>query len=341
MGGIFHTAELTLGAWQQLWYAALRDEQTTAATFALLLAQAKAEHLDEQPEYVAALLEVFALFGAPPQGLKNIEELLHFNLATPQDWLLADSQAQTLTAEVVQLAVSFLLSAMGAPVLRSGDYGYGFSVGSSDILEYGGFIFAQNDDILGKQVRELGFGYLHLPHFYAPLQQLRAARAAFGGRSILDRLTPLLGSSDNNILLIACSGWVQARFYGHFLQPRREILYDQSGSPLISLCSDFYLQNSSEIEAMQLHDWALPRLNKNLLVGTKINTAAEGAQLLNDLLANKLGADWSNLLVANAAFLAQIAQPYRNINRSLLDAEAALAGRHALHTWEAACRKKA
>jgi anthranilate phosphoribosyltransferase len=336
MSGIFHRGELTLGAWQQRWYEALRDEQTTATALALLLAQAKTEHLDEQPEYLTALLEVFALFGAP-QYLPNIKGLLHFNLATPQDW-----QPSLLTAEVVQLAACVLLAAMGAPVLRNGDYGYGFSIGSSDILECCGFIFAQNDEILTKQVRELGFGYLHLPHFYPPLQGLRTARQAFGGRSILDRLTPLLATNtDNCSALIGCAGWVQARLYGQFLRTGRQILYDQSASPLISLCSDFYLQSSSEIEPMQLHDWALPRLNKNLLIGQKISTAAEGAQLLNDLLANKLGADWSNLLVANAAFLAQIAQPYRNINRSLLDAEAALAGRQALHILKKSCRKGA
>lgn len=337
MSGIFHRGELTLGAWQQRWYEALRDEQTTATALALLLAQAKAEHLDEQAEYLAALLEVFGLFGAPLQGLKTAEGLLHFNLATPQDW-----QPSGLTAEVVQLAIGFLLAAMGAPILRNGDYGYGFSVGSSDILEYCGFVFAQNDEILTKQVRELGFGYLHLPHFYPPLQRLRTARQAFGGRSILDRLTPLLAShKDSSSALIGCAGWPQARLYGQFLSAGRQILYDQSASPLISLCSDFYLQSSSEIEPMQLHDWALPRLNKNLLLSHKISTAAEGAQLLNELLANTLGVDWSNLLVANAAFLAQIAQPYRNINRSLLDAEAALAGHQALHILEKSCRKGA
>lgn len=317
MKGIFQLGRLPVAPWQQYWLDSLRQRDNDAAA-ALLLAHAHGLQLDQQPQYVAALAELLQALH-PEAALPHLEQPpLVLNMAG------ANNAAQT-----VHIALAALLAAMQVPIVYVGDYGYDFAVGAADILGACGLAFPATPELIAHQLRKYKFAYAHLPHLFPSLQKFRQARQTFAAPSILDRVAPLLLPT-HLPHIIGCCGWAEARFYAHFLQNNRHLLYDEHESPFISLCGDFYLQNDSDIEAMRLGDWQLARLSHNLSAQLRLATPQAAADFLHRLLDNQLGEDWGRLLITNAAFIAQIAQPDRNIQRSIMEAEAALSSRRAL-----------
>jgi anthranilate phosphoribosyltransferase len=337
MSTLFAPASLSLQAWQQYWYEALHNGRSTTQ-YALMLAHAHWQQQTQNADYIRALADVFSLAAESiqlrlPKDILPLDFDIAANLHAPQ---------ANNSAEVLHLATLFLLAALKIPVAKTGDYGYNYRIASSDILEYCGLAFAQNEAQANQQLQKFSFTYLHLPHFYPYLSKLRQARQEFALPSIIDQISPLLEPTTNSSHhIIGCPTATQARTFRHFLSSdsHRALLYDTTNAPMISLCGDFFWQNSPDIEAMRLSDWQLPQLNDNILYQQNANNTADCAQLLRQILDNQISSDWATLLITNTAFIAQTIQPQRSISRTLLDAEAALSARHALHILEQLCGK--
>ncbi len=313
-----------------------RDSKEAEAM--LLLMQAERWDLVHRLGYLRATAEALAREGqgldlpAASLGLIGEGKILDMSIAPS---LQSGNIAANTAAEALHLAALLTLATIQVPVAKTGDFGYGYAVESSDILAQLGVVFAQNSEQARTQLKKLHFCYLHLPHFYPRLQRLESLRKLFGKTSLIEQaaifLHPIQSSEGIRLYkLIGTGGWAQTRFFRALMQENAEsaveyaLLYDQTEAPLMSLCADFFWQNSPSAQPLRLSDWQFAQLPQNLLHQYAGRSVADAAQLLMDLLTGAAGEEWTLLLLANVAFIAQTVQPQRQKNRSLLDAEAAL-----------------
>ena len=65
---------------------------------------------------------------------------------------------------------SFLVAGAGYKVTKHGNYGVSSSCGSSNVMEYLGYTFSNEQDILKRQVDKAGICFLHAPLFHPAMK---------------------------------------------------------------------------------------------------------------------------------------------------------------------------
>lgn len=267
---------------------------------------------------IAAFLTVY--------GMRSItvEELAGFRDAMLEQALLVDLQKYNPidlcgtggdgkdTFNISTLA-SFVTAGAGIPVAKHGNYGVSSVSGSSNVMEYLGFKFTNDLDLITKQIEKTNITFLHAPLFHPAMKAVAPIRKELGVKTFFNMLGPLVNPARPRLQSVGVFNLQLARNYEYLFQTESDkkyaILHAHDGYDEVSLTSNTRVATHDGVKDLSPQDFNLNQLKADQIYGG--NTVKEAAKIFTDVLENKAAPEQQNVVIANAATAISIA---RNIS---------------------------
>ncbi|PQJ19289.1 anthranilate phosphoribosyltransferase [Nonlabens tegetincola] len=264
---------------------------------------------------IAAFLTVY--------GMRSItvEELAGFRDAMLEQALLVDLQKYNPidlcgtggdgkdTFNISTLA-SFVTAGAGIPVAKHGNYGVSSVSGSSNVMEYLGFKFTNDLDLITKQIEKTNITFLHAPLFHPAMKAVAPIRKELGVKTFFNMLGPLVNPARPRLQSVGVFNLQLARNYEYLFQTESDkkyaILHAHDGYDEVSLTSNTRVATHDGVKDLSPQDFNLNQLKADQIYGG--NTVKEAAKIFTDVLENKATPEQQNVVIANAATAISIAK---------------------------------
>ena len=96
----------------------------------------------------------------------------------------------------ISTLTSFIVAGTGNKVAKHGNYGVSSVSGSSNMLEYLGYKFTNNEDELKSQIDKANICFLHAPLFHPAMKAVGPIRKELGVKTFFNMLGPLVNPSN-------------------------------------------------------------------------------------------------------------------------------------------------
>lgn len=225
---------------------------------------------------------------------------------------------------------AIVIAACGYKVVKHGNYGVSSLSGSSNVLEYLGYQFTNDQDRLNKELEQTNICFLHAPLFHPALKNIAPVRKAFATHTVFNLLGPLVNPCHITHQYIGVNSLDTMRTYEYLLQ-RTNINYclvhSLDGYDEISLTNTFKVVKRTKTEVKHPHELNLP-INSppSLLSGDSIKSAAKHfTNVLNDTAC----IEQKNAVILNSAYAIQLITN-KSIEDCILEATEAIESKKAL-----------
>ncbi len=136
---------------------------------------------------------------------------------------------------------SFIVAGAGYKVAKHGNYGVSSMSGSSNVMEYLGYTFTNQNTKLQLELEQANICFLHAPLFHPALKTVSAIRKNLGFRTLFNMLGPIVNPSNPSHQVIGVYNVEIARYYNYLLQQSNtiySIIHTLDGYDEISLTDD-------------------------------------------------------------------------------------------------------
>ena len=230
----------------------------------------------------------------------------------------------------ISTLTSFIVAGTGNKVAKHGNYGVSSVSGSSNMLEYLGYEFTNNEAVLKSQIDDANICFLHAPLFHPAMKAVGPVRKELGMKTFFNMLGPLVNPSRPQNQLVGVFNLEIARVYNYLLQDQSTnygVVYSLDGYDEISLTSPFKLFTKENEQIIKPEELGLKRLEQSEIFGG--NSVKEAAKIFVSILDGKGTEAQNNAVLANAAFALKtfdknksFEQAYDEAKTSLLDLNA-------------------
>jgi anthranilate phosphoribosyltransferase len=142
----------------------------------------------------------------------------------------------------ISTLASFVVAGAGYKVAKHGNYGVSSGCGSSNVMEYLGYQFTNDTDVLKKNIDEANICFLHAPLFHPAMKTVAPIRRELGVKTFFNMLGPLVNPARPNNQLAGVYNLELARLYAYLYQKsdvKYTILNALDGYDEVSLTCDF------------------------------------------------------------------------------------------------------
>ncbi len=220
----------------------------------------------------------------------------------------------------ISTLTSFVVAGAGYKVSKHGNYGVSSGVGSSNVLEYLGFKFTNEQSKIKQAIDKAGICFLHAPLFHPAMKNVGPVRKELKAKTFFNILGPMVNPSFPQNQMVGVYSLEVARLYGYLYQKSNKnfaIIHNLDGYDEVSLTDNFkrVTQNNDEILAPEYFGF------KNINAD-KINsggTVKEAAKIFINILEGKGTEAQTNVVLANAALAIQLMNK-KTIEESLEEA---------------------
>jgi anthranilate phosphoribosyltransferase len=206
----------------------------------------------------------------------------------------------------ISTLAAFVVAAAGYPVAKHGNYGVSSVSGSSNVLEYLGYRFSNDNALIIKQLEKHKLCFLHAPLFHPALKNVGAIRKQLGIKTIFNTLGPLVNPAQNAKQLVGVFSLKLARLYHYILQKEEKsyvVVHSLDGYDEVSLTGKTHIFSSKGEKIFLPQNLGLNQYAPETLFGGK--TVAESAQIFVQVLEGKGTQAQREVVLANAAFAIQ------------------------------------
>ena len=265
------------------------------------------------PSQMAAFLTVYLMRQI------SVEELRGFRTALLDLCLRVDlSDFETIdvcgtggdgkdTFNISTLA-AFVVAGAGYKVAKHGNYGVSSSCGSSNVMEYLGYAFTNEEDKLKKQLDTSGFCMMHAPLFHPAMKNVAPIRRELGVKTFFNMLGPLVNPSFPQNQMVGVYSLEVARLYNYLFQKetaaRFTIIHSLDGYDEVSLTGKVISYRPDGEKLLEPADWGLQPVQPEEISGGK--TVQEAAALFLSVLKNEGTPAQTRVVLANAAAAIQV-----------------------------------
>ena len=201
---------------------------------------------------------------------------------------------------------SFVVAGSGFKVTKHGNYGVSSNCGSSNVLEYLGVKFSNDETHLKKCLDQSNICYLHAPIFHPSMKNVAPIRKDLGFKTFFNLLGPLVNPSSPKNQITGVYNLEIARLYGYIFKNTNKnfsIVYSLDGYDEISLTGSFKLINNfSEIISDCNYFKLQKTIAKDILGGKSIK---DSANIFKNILSGKGTNDQVNVVLANSSLAIQ------------------------------------
>jgi len=234
----------------------------------------------------------------------------------------------------ISTLASFVTAGTGAKVAKHGNYGVSSSCGSSNILEYFGYKFTNNQDNLQEQIDKAGICFLHAPLFNPAMKNIAPIRKSLRVKTFFNMLGPMVNPAFPKKQLVGVFSLELARLYGYIYQQSNKdftIVHSLDGYDEISLTGDFKIISNKQEGIYSPEDIGFKKINaENIKGGITID---DSARIFKNILEGNGTKEQQSVVETNAAFAIQC---YFNTSfeESLLMAQESIKSRKALSSFD-------
>jgi len=198
---------------------------------------------------------------------------------------------------------SFVVAGSGYKVAKHGNYGSSSISGSSNVLEYLGYKFTNNEDDLKHQIDKANIAFLHAPLFHPALKTVGSVRKEFGLRTIFNLLGPVVNPSNPKHQLLGVYSKKIGELYSELLENvnvNYSIVHSIDGYDEISLTSDFNLFSKNTHEILSPEDIGFSKIKQSDIFGGE--TIASAGKIFKDILDGNGTDAQNNVVLVNSAY---------------------------------------
>jgi len=227
----------------------------------------------------------------------------------------------------ISTLTSFIVAGTGNKVAKHGNYGVSSVSGSSNMLEYLGYKFTNNEDVLKGQIDKANICFLHAPLFHPAMKAVGPIRKELGVKTFFNMLGPLVNPSNPQNQLVGVFNLEVARIYNYLLQETSKnygIVFSLDGYDEISLTSNFKLFTKGYEQLVSPQDLGLKRLEQSEIFGG--DTVKEAAKIFVSIIDGKGTEAQNNAVLANAAYALKTFDTNKSFETAFEEAKDSLLG---------------
>lgn len=228
---------------------------------------------------------------------------------------------------------AFVIAGAGYKVAKHGNYGVSSGCGSSNVLEYLGYKFTNDQDALKKSIEKSGICFMHAPLFHPAMKNVGPIRRELQIKTIFNILGPMINPSSPKNQMVGVYNLEIARLYAYLYQQLNLnfiILHSLDGYDEISLTGNFKLISNSKDEILSPE---LLGFKKNAPHTIKSGgSIEEAAKIFVSILEGKGTNEQNNVVLANSALAIQCISRNAVFENSLQEAKDSLFGGKALES---------
>lgn len=195
------------------------------------------------PSQIAAFLTVYMMRSVTTEELEGFRDAL-LELCIPVDLngyetidLCGTGGDGKDTFNISTLA-SFITAGAGIPVAKHGNYGVSSKCGSSNVMEYLGIKFTNDQDFLKRSVDKANICFLHAQLFHPAMKNVGPIRKELGVKTFFNMLGPMINPAFPKHQMVGVFSLELARIYSYLYQKTDKnytILHALDGYDEISL----------------------------------------------------------------------------------------------------------
>ncbi len=230
---------------------------------------------------------------------------------------------------------SFVVAAAGQPVAKHGNYGVSSVSGSSNILEYFGFKFSNNVDLLKRSVAEANICFMHAPLFHPALKNVAPIRKELGVKTFFNMLGPMINPAFPSRQLVGVFNLELARQYAYIYQQTQKdflVVHALDGYDEVSLTGAFKFYNNEGEHQFEPEDLGFHRVKLADIGGGDSVEAA--AQIFTRILSGEGTQAQNQVVLANAGLALYAANRSKSLEQCIGEAKEALMSGRAMNTFK-------
>ncbi|HUX95113.1 MAG TPA: anthranilate phosphoribosyltransferase [Bacteroidales bacterium] len=222
---------------------------------------------------------------------------------------------------------SFVVAGAGGKVAKHGNYGVSSTCGSSNIMEYLGYKFTNDSEVLKRQLDATGICFLHAPLFHPAMKSVAPIRRELSLKTFFNLLGPMVNPSFPRSQIIGVWNLETARLYNYIYQQTDKnytILYSLDGYDEVSLTSEFKLISNNEEELLSPEKVGFPMLMPDDIEGGK--TVEESARIFLNIIEGRGSHAHNSVVIANSGIALKKIYPEKSLTDCFSLAEESLKG---------------
>lgn len=202
----------------------------------------------------------------------------------------------------ISTLASFVTAGSGVNVAKHGNYGVSSNCGSSNVMEYLGIKFSNNETFLKKCIDQAGICILHAPLFHPAMKNVAPIRKELAVKTFFNILGPMVNPSFPKHQIVGVFSLELARIYGYLYQNSNKnfnIIHSLDGYDEISLTGSTKLISNIKEELIEPKDLGLTILKEEQIRGG--NSIKSSAKIFVDILSGKGTKAQNQVVCANSA----------------------------------------
>jgi anthranilate phosphoribosyltransferase len=230
---------------------------------------------------------------------------------------------------------AFVLAGAGIKVTKHGNYGLSSVSGSSNMFEYFGYQFSNNQDKLRREVEEAGICFLHAPLFHPAMKSVGSVRKTLKVKTLFNMMGPIINPSfPKNQLVGVYDLDVMDLYHQVFRESGQNYIIVNSldGYDEISLTGDaMFVSNQTEDNLSPADFGFAPVAQEELYGGETVDAAAK---IFKSVLEGTGTEAQQNVVIANAALGIQCIFPEKSLADCVAEASESLKSKKALAVFK-------
>ncbi len=225
----------------------------------------------------------------------------------------------------ISTLASFVVAGAGYKVAKHGNYGVSSGCGSSNVMEYLGYKFTNDEAVLNQSLSQAGICFLHAPLFHPAMKTVAPIRKDLGVKTFFNMLGPMVNPLQPKNQMVGVFSLELARLYAYLYQQSDKnytILHALDGYDEVSMTCDFKTFSNRGEQIYSIEDLGFDKINATTIAGG--STVAQSAQIFTAVLNNTATTQQNNVVLCNAALAIQTIEKEKTFADCFYLAEEAL-----------------
>ena len=235
----------------------------------------------------------------------------------------------------ISTLTAFVVAGAGAKVVKHGNSAASSAAGSSDIMQYFGYHFSNDNGKLQKELEKAGICYLHAPLFHPALKNVAPVRKTLKVKTFFNILGPMINPARPEKQLVGVFNREVQDLYAEVYAGttiRYALVHSLDGYDEISLTDDFYLITNDTSQTISPEALSFGTVLPSEISGTQ--TIRDNAGIFINILEGR-GTDAQNhVVLANTAYALQCYFPEISLEEAAGMAEESLLGGKAKQSFQ-------
>jgi len=265
------------------------------------------------------------------QALLELCHALDFSEFDPID--LCGTGGDSKNTFNISTLAAFVTAGAGVHVAKHGNYGVSSVSGSSNVLEFLGLTFRQDEPFHKRCLEKANICILHAPLFHPAMKTVAPVRKSLALKTFFNMLGPMVNPSQPQKQLVGVYSLQLLRLYSYLYQKNHKayaIVHALDGYDEISLTQSAKVITHREDRVIEAEDFGLQSHKPEAIFGG--NTVKEAADIFMSVLKNESTVEQQNAVCANAALAISISKEM-NLKTAFDEARESLKSGRALESF--------